>query len=443
MERVGKKTGKRIPAMLILSFLCAAATMTGCEYPELNISQETPPVIEQWLSYKAQVEDTTPFATESTSQDTDNSTTLTETTVRDEENEPEPQEDPQPDVMDQESTRTMAPAEGQHGFYYQYLSDSARVIYDEILVSLVSHRNSRISTLSTDQADLAFQCVLYDHPEIFYVTGYHLTQKTMDGQVVELMLEGQYEYTEDEIARRQGEIDAYVAEFLSGMPDTQDEYEKVKFVYDHLIMNTSYNLAAPDNQNICSVFIGGESVCQGYSEAAQYLLREAGIESSIVTGLVNGGGRHAWNIVKVNGSYYYMDATWGDVDYRAADDGQYEEKLVPVNYDYFLVTTLQLEKSHVIDTIVTMPACVSLQDNYYVREGLYFENVDESKIATAFQKAYEKGQNAVTLKCADDIVYGQMRQYLVEDNHVFEYMDALESISYSEDVNMYTLCFWL
>ncbi|MBR1691381.1 MAG: hypothetical protein IJ711_01250 [Lachnospiraceae bacterium] len=436
---------------IIFSILFGAPGLTGCQYPDIRV-QESEPLIENWLAYKAQVEDDQPFAEER-----DTETIVRPESVEPAEKETEEAEETEATADDAQLAQEEAKWEAiqqskregkaeafkrQHGFYYSYLSDSAKVVYDEILSGLQERKETTISTLSDTQADMAFQCVLYDHPEIFYVSGYHLTQKTLDGQVVELSVTGQYEYTQEEAEERKAKIDAYVSECLAGVPDTDDEYLKVKYVFDYLITHTAYNLNAPDNQNICSVFIGGESVCQGYAESAQYLLRELGIESAIVTGLVNGGGRHAWNLVRVNDRYYYMDVTWGDVDYRATDNEQ-EDKLVPVNYDYFLVTTTQLEKSHVIETIVTMPDCVSEEDNYYVREGLYFEEVDEQQLASAFAGAYDRGQTTVTLKGTDGAVFEQLKHYLLDENHIFEYVDALESISYSEDTNMYTICFWL
>lgn len=448
------RNGKRWILLWALAFLGVG----GCQSPDMDIHfQDTSALIDDWLAYKAQMEDTTPFADGSETQyesdsgrnaaDSPGDLAYLEDASSDRAGEAVSANAPKKDewAIHKWNPPSEEPAidDSQHGFYYLHLSDSAKVIYDEILTSLLTRKARKISTLSDEQVDLVFQCVLYDHPEIFYVSGYHLTQKTMDGQVIELSITGQYEYDEEETKARQIRIDAYVAEALGEMPQYEDEYEKVKYVFDYLILHTSYRLSAPDNQNICSVFITGESVCQGYAEAAQYLLHQLGMEASIVTGIVNGGGRHAWNLVKVNGEYYYMDVTWGDVDYRAVDQIPDENRLVPVNYDYFLVTTNQLEKSHDIDTLIDMPPCTAVKDNYYVREGLYFEDLDESRIAHAFARAYENGQSFVTLKSSSEEVFLQMKQYLLDENHVFEYINALESITYSQDDNMYTLCFWL
>ena len=65
-----------------------------------------------------------------------------------------------------------------------------------------------------------------------------------------------------------------------------------------------------------------KSVCDGYSDIFQSLAREAGLESARISGYGKGYGyqpgkkfnessNHAWNAVKINGSWYLIDCTWG------------------------------------------------------------------------------------------------------------------------------------
>lgn len=424
------KGEKRGIHCVCLAWLLACSLLSGCEEIQIEeASYESRQLIEGWLAYKNQVEDTTQF---------------TETPGNGRE-----EGEKVPYVILEEKQQVVENGVVQplhmHGFYYGYLSDSLKLVYDEMLESMLKMEGVTLSTLSEEQADLAFRCVLYDHPEIFYVAGYQLNKKTMDQSPVELSFRGEYTLSKEEVVERQKQIDAYTNAFLKSLWEGMDEYEKVKAVYDYIITNTVYCSDAEDNQNICSVFLKGQSVCQGYAEASQYLLFKLGIEAVVVSGTVDGGNRHAWNMVNVNGAYYYMDTTWGDADYRIVDaeGGVSTEHPAPVNYDYFLVTTSQLEKTHQIDSVITMPACIATEDNYYVRENLYFETVNENQIAEAFQRAYAQGQGTVTLKASDDGVFAALKEYMITQQNVFRYTGASSPITYSEDARMCTLCFWL
>jgi hypothetical protein len=69
---------------------------------------------------------------------------------------------------------------------------------------------------------------------------------------------------------------------------------------------------------------------------------------------------------------------------------------------------------------VEIPLCNSLIDNYYVREGLYFTQVDREKLKEVFAASYEQGSTYVTLKCADNEVYLGMILHLIEEQGIFE-----------------------
>lgn len=321
-------------------------------------------------------------------------------------------------------------------------------LYIEIY-SILCNQAEDVVLCSTDidTIDYVFQCVMNDHPEIFYVTGYTYTKFSINEVVKRVAFTGTYTMSQPTIGEMENQIEQYATQCIAGVPQGADDYETVKYIYEYLVNHTEYDLQAKENQNITSVCAYGASVCQGYAKTLQYLLNRMDIPTTLVIGTVNTGEGHAWNLVQLEDGYYYVDVTWGDAFYQLEGNAVQNldsRKIPKINYDYLCVTTEQLCTTHVIDNIVPMPECVATDNNYYVREGYYFNQYDIQRVEQLFQQAYTSNQGFVTLKCADREVYRQMKKNLIEDQVVFQFLDtAAKTIAYAGNEEQMTFTFWL
>lgn len=341
---------------------------------------------------------------------------------------------------------------GQAGHYaYDCLSEAEQAWYRDIADTLGHMEKDRhlsedglLAGLDETCIDAIFQCVMNDHPEIFYVDGYYYNQYTRGNRVVAIVFSGSYSMDQEEARARLEKIEVSAEYLATRIPEDAPDYDKVKYVYDTLIQNTEYDLESSDNQNIYSVFVNHSSVCQGYAKGTQYLLQKMGIECALVQGTVDTGEAHAWNLVKVDGNYYYVDTTWGDASYQMMGGNTGESRESSINYDYLCVTTGQLLRTHTLGGCVPMPECTHLEANYYVRENALFTVYDREQLAALFARAAEEQKADVTVKCADSGCFQEMKRMLVEEQEIFDYMEnGGQEVTYASNEKQLSLTFWI
>lgn len=100
--------------------------------------------------------------------------------------------------------------------------------------------------------------------------------------------------------------------------------EKSVAIYDYIAKNSAYNTEAcdimlnsskgecykvyPNSWNTYGILCEQKGVCQSYAYAFNAIAHEAGLDSVMVVGALQGIG-HAWNAVKIDGKWYMLDVT--------------------------------------------------------------------------------------------------------------------------------------
>lgn len=262
----------------------------------------------------------------------------------------QPEEQQIPDQEAQNLKETLGSGETGEGLsfsaeeypYYQMLSENQQSVYRQIYANAqnLTEKFAPEKTVSASDVKIAFEAVIGDHPEMFWLETGYSSKYLANGQCVEIDLK--YNGTADDLESAKQRFDAAAQNLITGAASLDSNYEKEKYVHDALASAVTYDLTADMNQSAYSALVNGKSVCAGYARAYQYLLQQLGIPCYYCTGY--SGGDHAWNIVKLEDGYYNVDVTWDDA--------------AAIRYDYFNKTDADFASTHVRQNLsVYLPAC--------------------------------------------------------------------------------------
>lgn len=295
-------------------------------------------------------------------------------------------------------------AEGLSGFYYDQLSEEMQSIYAQLYTGIEAHKSEiYIDTSEMNNVAYVYKAVMGDHPEFFWLDGRSKTYGA-EGPGIKLV-ELTVNLDPQGIDGQQALIDAETDKYLSMLYDGMSEYEKVFLAYQFVIDNTDYVLDAPDDQNIQSSMINHQSVCSGYAREVQYLLTRAGvfctyIEGSIAKGEGETTALHAWNLVMIDGEYFYLDATEGDPYFVEAEEASGLTR--EADYSYMCLTTDDLLRlGFTASEEYTVPETYARTWDFYAVNGYYHEVFDYEEIYAVLIGAAESGEPYVYMKFFD------------------------------------------
>ena len=144
----------------------------------------------------------------------------------------------------------------------------------------------------------------------------------------------------------------------------KSEWEKEKYVHDFICENIRYDkLKKSYSHEIIGPLGQGVGVCEGIAKAVKILLDALGVWCVIaICGNNPEKGikyRHTWNIVKIGGICYHLDATF---DNTLGKDRETSE----IRYDYFNLDDKKIFRDHE-PLIAPAPVCTN-GDHFYYRE---------------------------------------------------------------------------
>ena len=218
---------------------------------------------------------------------------------------------------------------------------------------------------------------------------------------------GKYEMTyknsAEDMAAVQDIIDNVLSQIIT---DNMSDYEKIKTVYQYVINAYHYGSFAQNNddvenilkeRNILLGLQGQGIVCEAYAMLFSKIISNLGYNNMIISGEITEGednlpvGNHAWNLVEINGQWYHVDPTWGDVDKEKLIE---ELKSDPKNegVDEEIIREIVEEYAKEKENLYFLTSDSTLKENRHIWDGNKYPSAPE--IYNADQQADEAVQQA-------------------------------------------------
>ena len=200
-----------------------------------------------------------------------------------------------------------------------------------------------VSELGLTRDDInngAVRSIINSHPEFISLSGGY-TYWTSGSSITKIA----FTYLTN-AKEEQQELDAALQEVKSKIDTSGMSDEEIVLAYhEYLTSTVSYayedyfngTIAANHGYDMYGALVKHSCVCQGYAETMFYLLREAGLSCAIAS---SENINHAWNIVKIRGNWYHIDATWDDPVWDMPGRSY---------HDYFLVSFDTMNKNTLIN----------------------------------------------------------------------------------------------
>jgi hypothetical protein len=323
-------------------------------------------------------------------------------------------------------------------FHRQKFTGDLRTVYDTIANTIHEKKTTLVlpSKFSPDLVSEIINGVYNDNPAFFY---FNPTRYMYAIGSRECTFEFEYIYHEREIIALEKELGEIMKRFWTKYAyKAQTDYDKAKLIHNYLVGTVRYDISDPSKLSIFSVtgaLRDRVAVCWGIALAYKLLADYLKLKCFVIEGNddTESDEGHAWNIVKIDGNNYHVDATW-DLRTKGCENEC---------YNYYNVNDQELARNHSWNRIY-YPQCTSTQHNFF-----YLNNGVAHDLTKAKQFIYNSllaGRPSVHFKLACGMPSDEVMQATVRE--VAEiYMDTAKvaklawTDSSNSDMNIVSLSF--
>lgn len=268
-------------------------------------------------------------------------------------------------------------------YYYRQMNRNQQIAYHQMLEGFEAAAPSfPVPALEMRELSDIFFRLRLDNPKIFYVTGFSC--RHAHGADNMQLVPG-YMFEKKKIKEHQKALAGRIARLVRPAAGMRTELEKEMYIHDFICSNVTYDkLKKSYSHEIIGPLQQGIGVCEGIAKTVKLLCDELGIPCIIaICGADPENGmkyRHAWNVIKIQGKWYHLDATF---DNSLAKYGQ-------KRFDYVNLDDKKIFKDH-RPVIYPIPACTDGDHFYYKENRLSLTKMEDigKRLQTAIRKKQE------------------------------------------------------
>lgn len=228
--------------------------------------------------------------------------------------------------------------------YWNYLDDRyEKMLYEatvnadfseEIQKHIYLFYGDEVNDYSFISVLKAIQFARFDHPELELMNmdfNNGSSSSAEEGILYQSVSFHSFEY--DDYESKLEEVNSEIKDLVNKVNCTTDIVEKHRLIFDWITTNVNYlktdeavgivdfyneefilaRTETDSTQNIYGAIVNKTAICDGIADAYKYICNMCDLECIVVDGYISNISEqlyHAWNLVKVNNTWYLVDATW-------------------------------------------------------------------------------------------------------------------------------------
>ena len=262
------------------------------------------------------------------------------------------------------------------GYYYKSLTKPQKAVYDALRQGFDALAPAiRIERLENEALADVYTRLKLDEPLLWFVVGY--TYRFYP-QASHVELVPEYLFDKQKIREHRQAVLSRITRLVRPLQG-KSAREKAVAIHDFILENVRYDkLKKSYSHEIIGALTQGVGVCEGMAKTVKALCDACGVECIVALSHDNPDRgvkyRHAWNVVKLEGNWYHVDATFDNSLQRGVK-----------RYDYFGLDDKRLFRDHE-KLVLPLPACTDGDNFYYRTVSLTKPEQVESRVRQSLRK---------------------------------------------------------